>query len=100
MTLVCTDRYSATGLCEDFFDNNWVNIPVKRPNHRNSQTQIKRPHNHKQMLCLAEKLSHGTPFLRVDFYEINGNVYFGEMTFYPASGFEGFELESWDTRFG
>ena len=100
MTLVCTDRYSATGLCEDFFDNNWVNIPVKRPNHRNSQTQIKRPHNHKQLLCLAEKLSHGTPFLRVDFYEINGNVYFGEMTFYPASGFEGFEPESWDTRFG
>ena len=100
MTLVCSDRYSTHGMCEDFFDNNWIHIPMKRANHKNAKVQIKRPDCHKQMLYLAKKISCGIPFLRVDFYEVNGNVYFGEATFYPASGLEGFEPEDWDTKLG
>lgn len=40
-----------------------------------------------KMICLAETLSQGMDFLRVDLYEIQGKIYFGELTFYPASGF-------------
>ena len=40
------------------------------------------------------------PFARIDFYEINEKVYFGEITFYPASGFEGFKPEEWDLKLG
>ena len=38
------------------------------------------------MIKLAEELSYGEPFIRVDFYNVNGQIYFGELTFYPASG--------------
>ena len=52
------------------------------------------------MIKLANMLSVAIPFLRVDFYEINGEVYFGELTFYPASGFEKFEPQKWDYLLG
>lgn len=47
---------------------------------------IKLLSNLREMISLAEKLSENEPFLRVDFYNVNGKVYFGELTFYPASG--------------
>ena len=47
---------------------------------------IELPNNLKEMIALAEKLSANEPFLRVDFYNVNGKIYFGELTFYPASG--------------
>lgn len=47
---------------------------------------IELPNNIGEMISLAEKLSINEPFLRVDFYNVNGKIYFGELTFYPASG--------------
>ena len=52
------------------------------------------------MKQLAAKLSEKMPFARIDFYEIDEKVYFGEITFYPASGFEGFTPEEWDLKLG
>ena len=52
------------------------------------------------MIALAEKLSAGYPFLRVDFYEIGQQIYFGELTFFPASGFGQFEPKEWDYTLG
>ena len=49
---------------------------------------------------LAEKLSKGLPQIRVDFYEINGKVYFGELTFSHWSGFVPFNPEKWDKIIG
>ena len=46
---------------------------------------IKLPESKYEMIRLAEKLSKDIPFLRVDFYDVNGEIYFGELTFYPAS---------------
>ena len=62
--------------------------------------KLELPVNLKKMINLAEKLSQNITFLRVDFYEINGNIYFGELTFYPASGFGKFEPEEWDLKLG
>lgn len=62
--------------------------------------QISMPPNLSQMIALAEKLSEGHPFLRVDFYNINSKIYFGECTFYPNSGFETFVPEEWDEKLG
>lgn len=53
-----------------------------------------------EMKRLAEKLSAGMPFVRVDFYSVNNKVYFGEMTFFPAAGFGPFRPNSWDCVFG
>lgn len=62
--------------------------------------KIELPINLKKMIELAEKLSSNHTFLRVDFYEMNGKIYFGELTFYPASGFGKFEPEEWDEKMG
>ena len=47
-----------------------------------------------------KKLSKDIPFLRTDFYSINDKIYFGELTFFPASGFVPFEPEFWDKKLG
>ena len=52
------------------------------------------------MFSLAEKLSIGIPTLRVDFYEVDGKVYFGEITFSHWSGMTPFEPEEWDDLLG
>ena len=52
------------------------------------------------MIELAEKLSDGMPFVRIDFYENDNKILFGEMTFYPGSGMEEFTPEEWDYTLG
>ena len=59
-----------------------------------------RPQNYALMQELASTLSTGQPFLRVDFYEVNSKVYFGELTFFPTSGFGGFDPVEWDEILG
>lgn len=66
----------------------------------NFDANIVMPNNLKLMDELAEKLSQNMPFLRADFYDVNGKVYFGELTFYPASGFGKFTDEAWDEQLG
>lgn len=61
---------------------------------------IKMTNNLKKMCELAEKLTAGTTFLRADFYDVEGKIYFGELTFYPASGIGSFTDDYWDSRLG
>lgn len=61
---------------------------------------IKMTKNLKKMCELAEKLTAGKPFLRADFYDVEGKIYFGELTFYPASGMGKFTDDSWDECLG
>ena len=98
--LVCRDRFSSSGLTEDFFDEQWNHLDVKRPDHPNAAKAIERPSELEEMLALADKLSVGIPFIRVDFYTANGKVYFGELTLYPASGMTPFVPDSIDKEWG
>lgn len=66
----------------------------------NPEVSIDRPQNFDVMIELAEKLANGTSFLRVDFYNVGGQIYFGEMTFFPASGFGTFTSDDWDENLG
>ena len=61
---------------------------------------IELPNNLNEMISLAERLSMKEPFLRVDFYNVNGNIYFGELTFYPASGMGKWTTEEADVIIG
>lgn len=61
---------------------------------------IKMPKNLDKMIELANMLSKNIPFLRVDFYEVNNKIYFGELTFYPASGFGKFTDGKVDAKLG
>lgn len=58
------------------------------------------PENLDKMIVIAEKLSDGFKFLRVDLYNVKGKIYFGELTFYPAAGMGAFVPEEWDEKLG
>ena len=64
------------------------------------EADINMPYNLELMINLAEKMSKNITFIRIDFYEVNRKVYFGEFTFYPASGFGKFLPEEWDNKIG
>lgn len=59
-----------------------------------------RPANLDEMLTVAKKLAGGFPHVRVDLYNIQGSVFFGELTFYHGGGFEEFRPQAWDNVFG
>ncbi len=96
--LVCSDR--ETSLREDFFDISWNHLDLSRAKHPNAQTPPQKPDGLDRMLAAARTLSSGYDFVRVDLFEIDGQIYFGEMTFIPACGFEGFSPQIWDDRMG
>ena len=62
--------------------------------------EVKLPEQLDKMVELAERLSKGYPFMRVDFYYVNGKIYSGELTFYPASGLTPFTDMEWDRIMG
>lgn len=67
----------------------------------NFNKKLERPENFDKMLQIAETISSSIPpFVRVDLYNSNGKIYFGEITFYPASGMGKFTPEEWDEIFG
>lgn len=98
MIFTCTDRELGE-LKVTFFDTHWNEMPFTRHYPKSSKT-IKRPSQLTSMLELAEKLCNEIPFVRVDFYEIDNKIYFGEMTFFPGGGFEEFDPEEWDYTLG
>lgn len=98
-SFVCLNRNSPNGLNVDFYDMNWNSMPFER-HYPNSGALIPKPKNFNKMVEFAEKLSKNIPFVRVDFYETNGKLYFGELTFYPGAGFEEFTPESYDYLLG
>ena len=83
----------------DCFDMEFNHLPFSN-GHPNAIHEIKRPESFEKMKELAGKLSEGIPHLRVDFYDINGRIYFGELTFSHWSGMVPFEPDEWDYRFG
>lgn len=96
---VCSERNSDSGLKVTFFDNNWNKLPFMRK-YPTSTCEIPKPKKYDEMIVLAEKLSANIPFVRVDFYEVNEQIFFGELTFYPGSGMEWFEPFEWDKTLG
>ena len=97
---IATDRSRTdTETKFDFYDMNFNHLALIN-GHPNNKKLIDKPSTFEEMKKLAECLSVGYPQVRVDFYEINGQVYFGEMTFYHWSGFKKFEPREWDKIFG
>lgn len=85
----------------DFFDKNWTHQDFHEPkNFPFAKARPCKPINYELMWKLAKELSQGIPFVRIDFYNVDGKIYFGEITFFPTSGLGGFEPDSWDLKFG
>ncbi len=83
----------------DFFDIDYNHIDV-RQGHPNAKVLPEKPKNYNEMIELSARLSDGIPFVRVDFYEVNGKTYFGELTFFHDGGMVPFDPEKWDSIFG
>lgn len=83
----------------DFYDMQFHHMNIVQ-HYPNSEYSIEKPEHFEKMVMLAEKLSAGFPHVRVDFYEANGQVYFGEMTFYHLGAIVPFETEEWDKKIG
>lgn len=83
----------------DFYDMDFKHLPFTN-GHPNSLHEIKRPKAFSEMRYLAEKLSRGLPQARIDFYDINGSVYFGEITLFHWSGMMPFKPDEWDKILG
>lgn len=98
--LVCSERNSNTGLKETFFDTDWNKCDFGREAHPSSNKEISPPANLKKMIELSNILSKELPFLRVDFYEVQGKVLFGELTFFPAMGWGKFSPNEFDAKLG
>ena len=83
----------------DFFDADFNHLPF-RQGHENATILPEKPICFEEMKTLAAKLSAELPQVRVDFYEVDGRVYFGEMTFFHHGGWTKFDPEEWDEIFG
>ena len=83
----------------DFYDMNFNHLPIKN-GHENSKKELKCPASFDEMKRLAAILSQGFEHVRVDLYDINGRIYFGELTFYHWSGLVPFEPSEYDLLFG
>ena len=94
------DRHSKETI--DFYDTEWNRMefyglnPLPRP----SASASPRPSGLEKMLSAARKLAEGTEFVRVDMYQVDKDVLFGELTFYPASGLGVFTPDKYDEILG
>ena len=100
LILVCKQR-QRNGIAENtFYSVKWRKLDISRPGHSCATEADPIPPQLNEMLRLSSILSSGIPFLRCDFYIVNNNIYFGELTFYPAGGVVPYEPSKWDDILG
>lgn len=95
---IASDRAKGTTKF-DYFDMDFKHLQI-RQKYPNSKKKIIKPQNFELMKNFATELSKSFPHVRVDFYDINGKLYFGELTFYHFSGFTPFHPSTWDNILG
>ena len=96
---VATERQKRDEPFFNFFDENFNPLPIKQ-GHPVSPNIPEKPETFDSMKRIASRLSEGFPHVRVDLYEANGNVLFGELTLYHFGAVVPFEPRDWDYKFG
>ena len=94
--LLCTGRFEDTK--STMYDTNWVYQNVRLGYKSNSETP--KPENLDELLKYAKLLCEDFPHVRVDLYNINGKIYFGELTFTDGAGFDRIEPYDFDLKLG
>lgn len=84
----------------NIYDTEWNLIDLQILYPKGHDRIFPKPINFEKMLEVAAELSKGIPHVRVDLYNVNGKIYFGEMTFFHGSGMEYFIPVEWDYKFG
>jgi hypothetical protein len=89
----------AMGECS-FFTREFERLPYRRSEYRSIEGVVAKPANFDRMVEIAEILAADFPHVRVDLYSLRGEIIFGELTFYPASGYSVFTPDSFDFVMG
>lgn len=98
---VASDRNKVgTDVKFDYFDMNFNRLKMRQTHHETSSYEIKKPRHFDEMVQLARLLSTGIPQVRIDMFEVNNQILFGEYTFFHAGGFVPFSPEFWDKEWG
>lgn len=84
----------------NLYNKDWEYIDAEFEYPTVQKRAINRPKQLEQMLKFARTLSENIPFLRTDFYSIEEKIYFGEITFFPESGFGEFRPVEWNIKLG
>ena len=91
-------KYAEGHKCLAHFDLDWNKLAVTSQDMKPYQGDIERPKNLDKMVELASMLADKLPFVRVDLYNVNGRVFFGELTFYPSDARKNFFPESFNKK--
>jgi len=94
---VHTDRFTHFG--QVTYTREWEKLEMEQRGIGEGRT-VSAPASLQEMLDIAEALASGFDYVRVDLYDVDGRIYFGEMTIYPGSGFRRFTPDSWDLEWG
>lgn len=97
IVLVVTDR--ARDCRYDFYDMDFNHLDIIYGKQRMDNV-IQKPDFFDEMRSISTKLSKSIPFVRIDLYEVDGKVYFGEYTFYDGGGFQWYSPDKWEYRLG
>lgn len=97
---VIRDRHNKESI--DFYDMNWRHQEFVglNPAASNGINPVPQPLLLDDMICICHKLSKNMKFVRIDMYVIDNRIYFGEITFYPASGMGLFNPDKWNEELG
>lgn len=83
-----------------YYDLKWKKLPFTTEQNKFYEGELTEPKNFQTMVALAKKLAGNFPFVRVDFYNIDGKIIFGEMTFYPTDARKRFIPEEYNVIIG
>ena len=100
LVYVLTDRILSKGAGCGFFDTNFNQLPYTESDEQPLKRKVLKPSNFKRMKKIAETLSSSFPCARVDLYNTNGKVIFGEITFFDGSGYMTFNPDEVDFKLG
>lgn len=97
---VITERVPGKKAVVSVYTRDFKKLNVARADESSCDYTVPRPSNYEEMIEIAEKLAEGFPHVRVDLYNENGVINFGELTFYDGSGYFSFIPDSFDYEFG
>lgn len=94
---ICSDRF--TDLRVTFFDEKKKKLNISEMGEKYDK-KIKLPNEIDEMIEIAKNIAGDIPLLRVDFYDVNGKIYFGEVAFFDCSGYATYSDDSFDYTIG
>lgn len=97
---VVTDRKPGEYAFFGVYDIDFNKLPVYRCDERRQVEAVPKPKNYEKMVEIARKLSADFPQVRVDLYNIEGKIFFGELTFYDGSGYFHYDPDEFDFEMG